>query len=84
MKSMYVRIVVTTLCVMLGSSVIAFIISNAYYQLHLKPSNDQKITAMADEVKYHNKGAIMVTHDKRMLDVVDRIVYIEDGRMFEK
>lgn len=50
MKSMYVRIVVTTLCVMLGSSVIAFIISNAYYQLHLKPSNDQKITAMADDI----------------------------------
>lgn len=42
------------------------------------------VKMLADEVKYHNKGAIMVTHDKRMLDVVDRIVYIEDGRMFEK
>ena len=42
------------------------------------------VKMLADEVKHYNKGAIMVTHDKRMLDVVDRIVYIEDGKLFEK
>ncbi|EFR89613.1 ABC transporter, ATP-binding protein, partial [Listeria innocua FSL S4-378] len=33
----------------------------------------------ADEVKRKNKAAIMVTHDERVLDLVDRVIRIEDG-----
>lgn len=34
---------------------------------------------IADEVKRKNKAAIMVTHDERVLDLVDRVIRIEDG-----
>ncbi|MFN8515919.1 MAG: ABC transporter ATP-binding protein [Thermomicrobiales bacterium] len=33
------------------------------------------------EVKAHNKAAILVTHDERMLDLCDRIIHIEDGQL---
>nr|WP_042346416.1 ABC transporter ATP-binding protein [Bacillus massiliigorillae] len=41
------------------------------------------VQMLADEVKRSNKSALMVTHDKRMLDLCDRVVYIEDGKLFE-
>lgn len=55
MKTLYLRIVLTTILVMLISSVIAFILSNAYYQFYLKPANDEKITAMAKQIQAFNK-----------------------------
>lgn len=42
------------------------------------------VQMLADEVKLREKAAIMVTHDKRMLDLCDRIVFIEDGRLSEQ
>ncbi|GIP57340.1 HAMP domain-containing sensor histidine kinase [Paenibacillus sp. FSL W8-0186] len=50
MKSLYLRIVITTIFVMILSFLIAFIGSNLYYQHLLKPFNDQKITAMAKSI----------------------------------
>ena len=41
------------------------------------------VEMLAHEVKTRNKAAVMVTHDERMLDVCDRIVRIEDGRIKE-
>lgn len=35
------------------------------------------------EVKKHNKAAIMVTHDERVLDLADRIYYLENGGLTE-
>lgn len=55
MKTLYLRIVLTTILVMLISSVIAFILANAYYQFYLKPANDEKITAMAKQIQAFNK-----------------------------
>ncbi|WP_430534516.1 ABC transporter ATP-binding protein [Listeria rocourtiae] len=37
------------------------------------------VQMIAEEVKRNNKAAIMVTHDERVLDLVDRVVRIEDG-----
>ncbi|MFC7372823.1 sensor histidine kinase [Fictibacillus iocasae] len=51
MKSLYSRIVVTTLAVMLLSSFFGFLIANGYYHIYLKPFNDQKITKMAEEMQ---------------------------------
>ncbi|GAB6927940.1 ABC transporter ATP-binding protein [Paenibacillus sp. JCM 10914] len=42
------------------------------------------VQMLADEVKLRQKAAIMVTHDKRMLDLCDRIIYIEDGKISEQ
>ncbi|KYC76289.1 ABC transporter ATP-binding protein [Bacillus licheniformis] len=43
----------------------------------------QIVKMLADEVKFREKAAVMVTHDKRMLDLCDRVVYIEDGKLLE-
>ncbi|EJV3916561.1 ABC transporter ATP-binding protein [Listeria monocytogenes] len=46
----------------------------------LDASRGRKVVQMiADEVKRKNKAAIMVTHDERVLDLVDRVIRIEDG-----
>lgn len=50
MKTLYLRIVVTTIIVMIVSSVVAFILSNGYYQISLKPFNDQKVTQMVKNI----------------------------------
>lgn len=50
MKSLYIRIVLVTLFIMMVSSLIAFIGSNLYYQKILKPSNDKKNTEIAHDV----------------------------------
>ncbi|MDN4069665.1 ABC transporter ATP-binding protein [Paenibacillus sp. FSL R5-0407] len=41
------------------------------------------VQMLADEVKHRGKAAVMVTHDQRMLDLCDRVVYIEDGQLSE-
>lgn len=42
------------------------------------------VQMLADEVKLNEKAAVMVTHDERMLDLCDRVVYIEDGKLSEQ
>jgi len=49
-KTLYSRIVLTTIAIMVISSFIAFVLSNLYYQYNLKPFNDQKVTAMANDI----------------------------------
>lgn len=41
------------------------------------------VEMLSKEVKQRQKAAIMVTHDKRMLDLCDRVVYIENGKLTE-
>ncbi|EIT84866.1 two-component sensor histidine kinase [Fictibacillus macauensis ZFHKF-1] len=50
MKTLYVRIVVITVLVMLLSGVLAFILANGYYQNSLKPYNDKKVTKIAQQM----------------------------------
>ncbi|WP_010094438.1 sensor histidine kinase [Ornithinibacillus scapharcae] len=47
MKSLYVKFVVITISIMILSGVLAFLISNTYYQQRLKPENDEKNTRIA-------------------------------------
>ncbi|WP_195574164.1 ABC transporter ATP-binding protein [Paenibacillus sp. 1001270B_150601_E10] len=42
------------------------------------------VEMLADEVKLRQKAAVMVTHDLRMLDLCDRVVYMEDGMLSER
>ncbi|MED2971790.1 ABC transporter ATP-binding protein [Fictibacillus sp. B-59209] len=42
------------------------------------------VQMLADEVKLRDKAAIMVTHDQRMLDLCDRVVYMEDGNLLPR
>ncbi|MBM7665833.1 signal transduction histidine kinase [Solibacillus kalamii] len=47
MRSLYVKFVVFTIGIMIFSGILAFLISNTYYQQKLKPFNDQKNTTIA-------------------------------------
>lgn len=47
MKSLYIKFIVVTIGIMILSSIVAFIISNAYYQQKVKPYNDQKNTQIS-------------------------------------
>ncbi|QQK79244.1 HAMP domain-containing histidine kinase [Salicibibacter cibi] len=53
MKSFYVRIFLITLSVMMISSLLAFLISNMYYQVSLKPENDAQISALAENIQQY-------------------------------
>lgn len=50
MKTLYTRIVGIILLIILISSLVGFMVSNYYYHFHQKSKNDQKITAMLQEV----------------------------------
>ena len=50
MKTLYVKFVVITVGIMVLSSILAFLLSNSYYQQKLKPSNDEKITKIAQSI----------------------------------
>ena len=39
------------------------------------------VELLAREVRERGKAGVMVTHDERMLDLVDRVVRIADGRL---
>lgn len=41
----------------------------------------QVVEMIRREVKRQNKSAIMVTHDERVLDLVDKIYYLEDKKL---
>jgi len=47
MRSLYVKFIVITIGIMILSGILAFLISNTYYQQKLKPDNDQKNTKIA-------------------------------------
>lgn len=50
MKTFYVKFVVITIGIMIFSSILAFMISNSYYQQKLKPENNEKVTLIAESV----------------------------------
>lgn len=49
-----------------------------------KERGRQVVEMIRDEVKKHNKAAIMVTHDERVLDLADRVYMLEDGVLKEE
>ncbi|RFB15365.1 sensor histidine kinase [Bacillus sp. HNG] len=50
MKTLYVKFIVITIGMMFISFILAFIVSNSYYQQKLKPINDQKNTQVALDI----------------------------------
>lgn len=43
----------------------------------------QVVSMIGNEIKKYNKAALMVTHDERILDLVDRVYRIENGKIYE-
>ncbi|WP_174615461.1 sensor histidine kinase [Virgibacillus ihumii] len=50
MRTLYVRIIVITMVIMIASAIIAFAVTNVYYQQFLKPKNDEKVTRIARDI----------------------------------
>lgn len=63
MKSFYIRMVLITFMVMIISSLLAFTVSNVYYQFFLKPSNDEQITETAEEIQHYMENEEGDIHD---------------------
>ena len=47
MRTLYVKIIVVTMVIVVASALLAFVASNVYYQYYLKPENDKKVTEIA-------------------------------------
>ncbi|TYS89585.1 cell wall metabolism sensor histidine kinase WalK [Rossellomorea aquimaris] len=81
MRSLYVRIVVVTLLIMMTSSVIAFIGSNFYYQHILKPANDEKNTEIAkDIVDLYNAASMDAPAFFQKTTKLSYQFYVTDGK----
>lgn len=50
MRTLYVRIIMTTMFIMLASSMLGFVVTNIHYHYFLKPQNDKKITEIAYQI----------------------------------
>lgn len=50
MRTLYIRIIVITMVIMIVSAVIAFVATNVYYHVVLKPENDEKVTSIAHDI----------------------------------
>lgn len=53
MKSLYSRVFLITLAVIMVSSIIGFLGSNMYYHVKLKPYNDEKLIGIAEQMKQY-------------------------------
>lgn len=63
MRSLYSRFVIISIFIMLISSVVAFLLTNVYYHVYLKPYNSEKILKYAEEVKYLYEKNTELTKD---------------------
>ncbi len=50
MRTLYMRIIVVTMLIMILSGMAAFLVTNGYYQFYLKPANDKKVTGIANDI----------------------------------
>jgi putative ABC transport system ATP-binding protein len=41
----------------------------------------QVVSLLGQEVREREKAAVLVTHDERLIDLCDRVVHIEDGKL---
>ncbi|MCM3080469.1 sensor histidine kinase [Brevibacillus invocatus] len=60
MKSLYVRLVLTFIAIVIVSGTLGFLLANAYYQRNLKAYNEQKITRIGQEIisLYQQRSAL--------------------------
>lgn len=57
MRSLYFRVFIITVAVIFASSILGFLLSNTYYHVKLKPYNDEKLVAIAEQMKQYVEQA---------------------------
>ncbi|EEJ0015050.1 HAMP domain-containing histidine kinase [Listeria innocua] len=82
MKSLYSRIVVTMLVVILSSSLLGFFFANIDYQIKLKPFNDEKTAKIAQEVQqfYQSNRSISLKEYLENVGELGYELYLTDGK----
>ncbi|WP_430534518.1 HAMP domain-containing sensor histidine kinase [Listeria rocourtiae] len=83
MKTLYIRIVVTMLVVILASSLLGFLFANIYYQVKLKPFNDEKVTEMAREIQsfYQENETVSLDSYLQSVGALGYELFLTDGKM---
>ncbi|MBN6885740.1 signal transduction histidine kinase [Cytobacillus horneckiae] len=86
MKTLYSKIALTIIAIMLVSSFVSFFVSNMYYQRTLKSQNDEKVTKLAEET-----SSFLNEHEQLNMDeYLDHIgsigyqIYVTDGARFNQ
>ena len=74
MKSLYVKFIVITIGMMFISFILAFLISNVYYQQKLKPYNDNKNTKVAMDIAGFVEGQPKINLTE-YLDSISKVGY---------
>src|SRR5699024_3785388 len=60
-KSLYPRIAIYTIVILLSSAVLSFLLTNVIYHNHLKENNDAKIMrTLKDAISYENQSKIQL------------------------
>ncbi|WP_226530607.1 sensor histidine kinase [Metabacillus niabensis] len=81
MRSLYLKFVVITIGIMLVSSMLAFLVSNVYYQHKIKPLNDQKNTVIAQDIASfieENRG-VDLQHYLENISSIGYQIYLVDS-----
>lgn len=63
-KSLYTRIAIYTIVVLLFSAIMSFLITNVYYHLYLKENNDAKIMRTLKEAKNYQSESNVTSLDQ--------------------
>ncbi|WP_373894746.1 sensor histidine kinase [Virgibacillus natechei] len=81
MRTLYVRIIVTTMAIMIASAIIAFVATNIHYQHYLKPENDQKVTHIAKNIVaiYEENNQEIVPYLTAMTDLGYKFYLVDDN-----
>src|SRR5699024_11099737 len=81
MKSLYIKFAFTTIAIMLLSGVLAFLLSNFYYQQKLKPLNDEKNTKIALDMMAFIEEQEHIKLDsylENISDLDDRMTFVDE------
>ncbi len=81
MRSLYFRVFIITVAVIFASSVLGFLISNAYYHVKLKPFNDEKLVVIAEQMKqYVEKTPYIMDDYLQNAAALGYEIYLTDGQ----
>lgn len=83
MRTLYVKLVVMTIGIMILSSILAFLLSNTYYQQKLKPENDEKITTIAESITTYideNPNIDLIDYLESIAAVGYQMYLVDDAR----
>ncbi|MDF2723170.1 MAG: histidine kinase [Paenibacillus sp.] len=81
MKTLYYRVFLITLAVIMAGSLLGFLASNAYYHMKLKPYNDEKLVSIAEQMKrYIESEPAGMARYLRNAAALGYEIYVTDGQ----